>query len=83
MGKRKCDEQTEWVGLVRPAEIVGFARWLTKKPLEWMQQCPDIGECMRLWRDGRILVVRWDGRRTVCGRLEMALWHTYVCFKDG
>ena len=28
------------------------------------------------------MVVWYDGRRTICGRQVMALWHTFQCFQD-
>lgn len=82
MSKRKAGEQTEWVGLMRPADIPAFALWLEDKRHGWMLQSPDAGECLRAWRDGCLLIIRYDGKRTRCTRHGMAFWWTYVGLKE-
>ena len=72
----------EWIDLVRLERIAEFVAWLTDDFHEWQAQSPDVGEAMRACKHGRIISVRYDGRRTICGRCVMALWHTYQCFKD-
>ncbi|WP_158573618.1 hypothetical protein [Mitsuokella sp. AF33-22] len=36
---------------------------------------------LRAYKYGRTIVVWYDGRRTICGRQVMALWHTFQCFQ--
>lgn len=71
-----------WYNLVRLEEIPAFAAWLTDEFHEWQMQSPDTGEAMRAYKNGRTIMIRYDGRRTICGRCVMALWYTYQCFKD-
>lgn len=71
----------KWVGLVELEEIPAFSTWLTKEK-GWMCQSPDAGQVLRIHKDGWTIVVEHDGKRTSCGRLAMALWHTYQCFKE-
>jgi hypothetical protein len=76
-------ERGKWVGLVRLADIPAFAQWLSDDRHEWMLQSPDVGEVLRAYKPGRpVLIVRYDGRHTVCGRAVMALWHTFCGFRE-
>ena len=70
----------KWHNLIRLDEIPDFLRWL--KNHEWQAQSPDYGEAMRAYKCGWTITVSYDGHRTTCGRLCMALWHTYQCFKE-
>lgn len=82
--QRKMTEDAargRWYNLVRLEEIPAFAAWLTDEFHEWQAQSPDVGEAMRAYKHGRTISVRYDGRRTICGRCVMALWYTYQCFK--
>lgn len=72
----------KWYNLVRLEEIPAFAAWLTDDFHEWQAQSPDADEVIRAYKHGRTISVRYDGRRTICGRCVMALWYTYQCFKD-
>lgn len=48
-----------------------------------MIQSPDVGEALRAYKLGRpVLIVRYDGWRTVCTRAAMALWYTFLCFRE-
>lgn len=76
-------ERGKWVGLVRLADIPVFAQWLSDDRHEWMLQSPDVGEVLRAYKPGRpVLIVRYDGRHTVCGRAVMVLWHTFCGFRE-
>ena len=72
-----------WYNLVRLEEIPAFAAWLTDDFHEWQGQSPDAGECLRAYRDGRTIIVRYDGKHTRCTRAVMALWYTFECFTTG
>ena len=72
----------KWVGLVELEEIPAFSTWLTKEK-GWLCQSPDVGQILRMYKDGWTIVVSYDGKRTRCERLVMALWYTYTCFKKG
>ncbi len=83
--QRKMEQNAtrgKWYNLVPLAEIPAFAAWLTDDFHEWQAQSPDVGEAMRAYKHGRTISVRYDGRRTICGRCVMALWYTYQCFKE-
>lgn len=41
-----------------------------------------LGEVLRAYKYGTTIVVWYDGRRTICGRHVMALWHTFLCFRE-
>lgn len=72
-----------WVGLIKLGDIPAFARWLSDEQHEWMIQSPDVGEILRAYKPGRpVLIVCYDGRRTVCTRAAMALWYTFLCFRE-
>ena len=74
----------KWYNLVRLQDIPAFAHWLSDEQHEWMIQSPDVGEALRAYKLGRpVLIVRYDGWRTVCIRAAMALWYTFCCFRDG
>lgn len=73
----------EWKGLIVLSEIPAFAEWLSNERHEWINQSPDEGEALRIYKYGMTRVVRWDGHQTICGRHLMALWHTFCCFRDG
>lgn len=74
----------KWYNLVRLQDIPAFAHWLSDEQHEWMIQSPDVGEALRAYKLGRpVLIVRYDGWRTVCTRAAMALWYTFCCFRDG
>lgn len=70
----------EWIGLVKLADIPAFAAWLTDEFHEWQAQSPDVGEAMRAYKNGRTIIVRYDGKHTRCTRAVMALWYTFTCF---
>ncbi len=72
----------KWYNLMQPDEIPMFAAWLSNDFHEWQMQSPDTGEAMRAYKNGRTITIRYDGRRTICGRCVMALWYTYQCFKE-
>lgn len=44
---------------------------------EWAEQSPDEGEAFRAHKYGMTIVVWYDGRRTICGRHVMVLWHPH------
>lgn len=73
----------EWRGLVELEDVPAFARWLTDDQHEWLEQPPDAGEVLRVYKYGWTRTVRWDGHQTRCGRHMMALWYTFLCFRDG
>lgn len=76
-------ERGRWVGLIKLGDIPDFARWLSDEQHEWMIQSPDVGEALRAYKPGRpVLIVHYDGRHTVCTRAAMALWYTFLCFKE-
>ena len=75
-------QRGKWYNLVRMQDIPAFAAWLTDDFHEWVEQSPDEGEVLRAHKYGMTIVVRYDGRRTICGRQVMALWHTFQCFQD-
>lgn len=68
-----------WKGLIRIELVPAFAAWLACRH-GFLLQSPDAGEILRAYRDGRTISIGYDGRRTICGRHEMALWHTFQCF---
>lgn len=72
----------KWTGLIELGEIPDFARWLSRPPNNWMGQAPDTAEVLRMYKDGWTITVGYDGRRTCCGRLCMAMWYAYQCFKE-
>uniref|UniRef100_UPI004026D6BC hypothetical protein n=1 Tax=Mitsuokella multacida TaxID=52226 RepID=UPI004026D6BC len=73
----------KWYNLVRLRDIPAFAHWLSDEQHEWMIQSPDVGEALRAYKLGRpVLIIRYDGRRTVCTRAAMALWYTFLCFRE-
>lgn len=72
----------EWPNLIDIARVLDFAAWLSYKH-EYMIQSPDAGEILRAWRHGETINVRYDGKRTQCGRHMMALWLTFECFYEG
>lgn len=72
----------KWYNLVRLRDIPAFAAWLTDDFHEWTQQSPDVGEVLRAHKHGMTIVVYYDGRRTICGRHVMLLWHTFCCFRE-
>lgn len=79
--KMKADaEKGRWYALVRLEDIPDFLRWLSEH--EWIGQSPDVGEALRAYKYGWTIRVYYDGHRTCCERLAMALWLTYECFKD-
>lgn len=83
--RRKMEQDAsrgKWYNLVKLERVPEFAAWLTDDQHEWMGQSPDVGEVMRLYRDGTTLIVLYDGRRTICGRHVMALWYSFLCFHD-
>ncbi|WP_455048258.1 hypothetical protein [Mitsuokella sp.] len=75
-------ERGKWVGLIKLGDIPAFAAWLTDDFHEWMEQSPDEGEAFRAYKHGMTIVVWYDERRTICGRHVMALWHTFLCFRE-
>ena len=38
--------------------------------------------CISDSKYGMTIVVWYDGRRTICGRHVMVLWHTFCCFHE-
>lgn len=72
----------KWYNLVELKRVPEFAAWLTDDFHEWQGQSPDAGEILRLYRHGITLAVLYDGKRTICNRHVMALWHTFLCFHD-
>ncbi|XOQ25119.1 MAG: hypothetical protein ACFWTM_02050 [Mitsuokella multacida] len=72
----------KWYNLVRLRDIPAFAAWLTDDFHEWTEQSPDVGEALRAQKNGMTIVVWYDGRRTICGRHAMLLWHTFCCFRE-
>lgn len=76
-------ERGKWVGLIKLTDIPAFAGWLSNDRHEWIIQSPDVGEALRACKPGRpVLIVRYDGRHTVCTRAAMALWYTFQCFRE-
>lgn len=74
-------ERGWWGGLIRLNDIPAFSAWLTDENHEWMLQSPDVGEVLRACKPGRpVLIVRYDGQHTICGRYAMALWYTFFVF---
>lgn len=71
----------KWYNLVRLDDIPEFAAWLTNDFHEWQEQSPDAGEVLKIFKHGTTLAVRYDGKRTICGRHMMLLWHTFECFR--
>ena len=70
----------EWIDLVRLERLAEFAAWLADDFHAWQGQSPDAGECLRAYKDGRTIIVRYDGKHTRCTRAVMALWYTFECF---
>lgn len=84
--QRKMEQDAargKWYNLVRLQDIPEFASWLTDDFHEWMEQSPDEGEAFRAYKYGTTIRVLYDGRRTICNRHVMALWHTFLCFRYG
>lgn len=76
-------ERGKWAGLIKLSDIPAFAHWLSEEQHEWMIQSPDVGEALRAYKPGRpVLIVRYDGWHTVCTRAAMALWYTFLCFRE-
>lgn len=76
-------ERGRWVGLIKLDDIPAFASWLSNERHEWIIQSSDVGESLRAYKPGRpVLIIRYDGRRTVCTRAAMALWYTFLCFRE-
>ncbi len=76
-------EHGRWVGLIKLGDIPDFARWLSDEQHEWMIQSPDVGEALRAYKPGRpVLIVHYDGQHTACTRAAMALWYTFLCFRE-
>ena len=69
----------EWRGLVELPLIPAFAAWLTCQR-GYMLQSPSAGEALVAYKDGWTIRVMYDGKRTRCGRHEMALWRTFEGF---
>ena len=69
-----------WYNLVKLEEIPAFSQWLHTK--EWQAQSPDAGEAMRAYKNGWTITVGYNGHRTACRRLVMALWLTYECLEN-
>lgn len=64
-------------------DIPAFAHWLSDEQHEWTIQSPDVSEALRAYKPGRpVLVIHYDGRHTVCTRAAMALWYTFLCFRE-
>lgn len=83
--QRKMEQDAacgRWYNLVKLERVPEFVAWLTDADHEWMCQSPDVGEVMRLHKYGTTISVLYDGRRTICGRHVMALWHSFLCFHD-
>lgn len=78
MKRRAC--KSEWSNLIDVNRTISFAAWLSNDFHEWHIQSPDVGELLRAWKDGRTITIKYDGKRTSCGRYEMALWLTFECF---
>ena len=72
----------EWIDLVRLERIAEFVAWLTDDFHAWQGQSPDAGECLRAYRDGRTIIVMYDGKHTRWRRAVMALWYTFECFSE-
>ena len=72
-----------WRGLIKLEDVPAFSSWLTDERHEWISQSPDVGEALRLYKYGTTRVVLWNGHQTICGRHLMALWYTFLCFRDG
>lgn len=72
----------KWYNLIELKRIPEFSAWLTDDFHGWRGQSPDVGEVLRLHRDGTTLIIYYDGQRTICGRHAMALWYTFLCFHD-
>ena len=70
----------KWVRLIELGKIPAFTAWLSKR--NWICQSPDCGEVLKVYKDGWTRVVQYDGKRTVCDRGMMALWYTFLCFRD-
>ena len=72
----------KWYNLIELRRVPEFAAWLTDDFHEWVGQSPDEGEILRIHKHGTTIAVYYDGRRTICGRHMMALWHCFLCFHD-
>lgn len=68
---------------VELSDIPAFASWLTDDFHGWRGQSPDAGEVLRIHRHGLTLTVKYNGRRTSCGRHIMGLYLTFLCFYKG
>ncbi|WP_417502638.1 hypothetical protein [Mitsuokella jalaludinii] len=83
--QRKMEQDAargKWYNLVKLERVPEFVAWLTDADHEWMGQSSDVGEVMRLHKYGTTISVLYDGRRTICGRHVMAMWYTFLCFRD-
>lgn len=67
-----------WYNLIELRRVSEFAAWLADEDHRWLGQSPDEGEILRMHRDGTTIVVRYDGRRTICSRHIVALWYTFL-----
>lgn len=72
----------KWTGLVELDKIPAFAAWLTCRH-GFIQQSPDAGECMRVYRDGVTLRIFYSQEHTKCGRHMMGLYYAFLCFCVG
>lgn len=76
-------ERGRWVWLIKLTDVPAFAGWLSNEDHEWTLQSPDVGEALRACKPGRpVLIVKYDGQHTVCGRAAMAPWYTFLCFRE-
>ena len=77
-----CEEYlaSEWRGLIRldKKRLTLFQDFLTERG--WLVQSPDAGECLRIYREGRTLSVRHNGKTTVCGSFMHTLWLAFEAF---
>lgn len=77
-----CEEYlaSEWRGLIRldKKRFPLFQQYLQEQG--WLVQSPDVGECLRICRDGRTLTVRYNGKTTVCGSFMHTLWLAFESF---
>lgn len=83
--QRKMEQDAargKWYNLVELRRVPELAAWLCDDSHGWHCQSPDVGEALRLWRDGTTLIIWYDGHRTICTRHMMALWHSFLCFND-
>lgn len=80
---KKLREKKTWSGLIKIKHVPAFAAWLSCRH-GFTIQCPDAGEAMSAYRDGRtIRILIDDTGRTRCGRHAMALYLSFLCFCVG